>query len=551
MKEFKFLKVLDYLAPIFKKLDVDYENMRRILKIKLLMDTRRVSSINQNNFSKEEDLEKNNFLKTLYFYIFIGLFLSIMSIFGNNYLYQMAIVYGLFMFFMITSLISDFSSVLLDVRDKTLLLSKPIDSKTLNYAKILHIFNYIFMITMALLGPTLLVNLIRNGLVFALIIFIEILLIDMFLIVFTAIIYILILKFFDGERLKDIINYVQIGFTIVMTVGYQILIRSFNIFDLENIVIENNWWTYLISPLWYSASLELIFNKNYEAHIILYSILGIVVPVTSLYLYIKLIPTFERNIQKLNSAGQGSKKTLNINEKIGRLVCRSKEEFTFYKFSVGMIKNERQFKLRVYPSIGFGFLFPLLMIFTFNQDANISQIKDSNMFLSLYFSGFIILAIMEFISYSGNYKGGYIYKTLPMKNKVPIYKGAIKAALVNLFTPVYILLSFIYTFIFGLDTILNIVIIYLNLLLAVCLIFTIQSKELPFSMAFEISNKKNGFLVNIGSIAIISVLYLVHNMILKVELGIYILIISTIALNLIMWNKAFKSTKRDKNRQSS
>ena len=460
-------------------------------------------------------------------------------------------LFQLFMFFMITALISDFSSVLLDLRDKTLLLSKPIDSKTLNYAKILHIFNYIFMITMALLGPTLIVNLIRKGILFSLIIFISVILIDIFLIAITAIIYILILKFFDGEKLKDLINYVQIGFTIVMTVGYQILIRSFNIFDLENIVIKNNWWTYLISPLWYSAPLELIFNRTYETHIIIYSLLGLTLPLISIYVYIKLIPSFERNIQKLNNAEEGPKRTLNINEKIGKLICKGRDELTFYKFSLGMIKNERQFKLRVYPSIGFGFLFPLLMIFTFNPEGSLSQIKDSNLFLSLYFSGFIILAIMEFISYSGNHKGSYIYKTLPIKDKAPIYKGALKAALVNLFTPVFLILSLIYLYIFGRGIIVNIITIYLNLLLAVCLIFLIQSKELPFSMAFEISKKKNGFLVNIGSIGIISVLYFVHNMFLSLDFGIYILIVMTVVLNLVAWKATFATTKKDKNRQNS
>lgn len=41
------------------------------------------------------------------------------------------------------------------------------------------------------------------------------------MIVITALIYLFILRFFNGEKVKDIINFVQIALTIVMTIGYQ------------------------------------------------------------------------------------------------------------------------------------------------------------------------------------------------------------------------------------------------------------------------------------------------------------------------------------------
>ena len=174
-------------------------------------------------------------------------------LFGNNYLFQMSFVFGIFMFFMMTSLISDFSSVLLDLRDKEILLSKPINNRTLNMAKVLHIFFYVFMITMAIMGPALIVSLIKNGVLFFLIFLMEIILIDLFLIVVTGLIYLLILRFFDGEKLKDIINYVQIGLTITLSAGYQLIGRIFNFVDLNNIEFINKWWTYILSPVWFAA----------------------------------------------------------------------------------------------------------------------------------------------------------------------------------------------------------------------------------------------------------------------------------------------------------
>src|SRR5699024_1951051 len=136
------------------------------------------------------------------------------------------------MFFMTTTLISDFSSVLLDLRDKEILLSKPINNRTLSMAKFIHIFFYVSTITIVMVGPALLVSLLKKGLGFFLIFFFNLVLINLFLIAFTGLLYLLILKFFDGEKLKDIINYVQIGLTIIITVGFQFIARVFEFIDI-------------------------------------------------------------------------------------------------------------------------------------------------------------------------------------------------------------------------------------------------------------------------------------------------------------------------------
>ena len=47
-------------------------------------------------------------------------------------------------------MIAEFSSVLLDTRDKTIILTKPVESKILTVAKFIHIFNYLGSITLSL-----------------------------------------------------------------------------------------------------------------------------------------------------------------------------------------------------------------------------------------------------------------------------------------------------------------------------------------------------------------------------------------------------------------
>ncbi len=541
MKDYKVLKFLDLFKGVFEKFHIDYSAMRKILQVKLLLDSRRVATVLQNsNSNKEEKKEKNNFIKSLGMYLLLGLVMIPLVLFGNNYLFQMSFVFGIFMFFMMTSLISDFSSVLLDLRDKEILLSKPINNRTLNMAKVLHIFFYVFMITMAIMGPALIVSLIKNGVLFFLIFLMEIILIDLFLIVVTGLIYLLILRFFDGEKLKDIINYVQIGLTITLSAGYQLIGRIFNFVDLNNIEFINKWWTYILSPVWFAAPLELIINNNRERYIIVYSLMAFIIPIISIIIYIKLMPAFERNLQKLSSAGKGKKSRDRLNNFMAKIVCRTKEERNFYRFSTNMIKNERTFKLKVYPNLGMGFIFPILMLFSFSYGNSISEIVNSKVYFSIYFVFFIIPAILQFLSYSGNYKGAWIYKALPIDYPESIYRGAVKSVFINLFTPVFILVSIIFLIIFKFKIIGDIFIVYLNMMLSICILFMIQVKDLPFSKAFEVSQGRGGFISLILTLLCILFLVAAHYFIGKLNYGKYIYMGIVIIANIIAWKYSFR-----------
>ena len=108
MKDYKILKFLDIFKGLFEKMDIDYESMRRILGMKLLLDSRRVSSVLTNN--KQPKKDGNNFILSLGMYLLMGLMLIPIVIFGDNFLFQMNMVFGVIIFVLMTSLIGDFSS---------------------------------------------------------------------------------------------------------------------------------------------------------------------------------------------------------------------------------------------------------------------------------------------------------------------------------------------------------------------------------------------------------------------------------------------------------
>ena len=326
MKKDKSLAVVHRLRGFYEKLGVDYEMMRLILETKLTMDKRREPTITMNN--KNNDEKDNSFGKALILYGVMGI--------KHNIMLQMAVYFGFFMFVIGSSFIADFAYVLLDVRDKNLLGITGVSSKTINAAKITNILIYMTKLSLAYGGVGILVSL-RYGILFTLVFILEIILINLFMILITAFIYYLVLKFFNGEKLKDIINGVQIVLTVGIMIMYQLVGRLFDFLDVGSRFTITSWWQGFIAPLWFAAPLEIIEIGVIDRTLIIFTVLAILAPILSILIYFKIAKKFEDYIQKLNDNTYKGKDRIPFSFKIGNLVCRSSTEKSFFNFTVNII----------------------------------------------------------------------------------------------------------------------------------------------------------------------------------------------------------------------
>lgn len=539
MRDFKVLKFLDKFSVFFEKLGVDYHIMRKILQVKLIMDGRRVpTAIGNSSKSKNEDKYENGFFKSLWLYGVIGLIMVPFVIMGKNFIFQMSFVFGMLMFMIMTSLISDFSSVLLDIRDKNIMFSKPVDNKTLSTAKVIHVLIYMFFITISLSGIPLVVSSVKHGILFFIIFAFEIILMDLFIVVLTALLYLLILKFFDGEKLKDIINYVQIMLTITISIGYQLLGRLFEFSNLK-VMFNPKWWQYFIIPIWFGAPFEVILHTNRNTSFIIFSALALVIPIISIVIYIYLIPSFERNLQKLNNnSSKGKKRNNIISDSVSKIICSSKEERTFFRFASNMMKNEREFKLKVYPSLGFSLIFPFIFMFNELRDQGLAKLALSKTYLFIYFCAVMLPTVIMMMKYSGKYKGAWIYKTIPIKNIANIFKGTLKAFIVNLLLPIYIIECIVFICIFGVRIFPDLIVVFLNMMIFTVICFRVMKKSLPFSESFGVSEKGEG-LIMIPLMILIGALAYVHYLCTAFNYGLYIYMAVLFIIMMAVWKKAF------------
>ena len=540
MKELRILKLLDRFAFIFKMLGADYILMRKILEIKLIMDGRRIPTVLNNNKEADGSKEKNHFLSSLWVYTLMGAITIPFIIMGDHYIFQMSLVFGIYLFMIMSTLISDFSSVLLDLRDKNVLLSKPINAKTVSMAKAVHVFIYMSYISVAFAGIPIVVSLVRHGVLFALIFVCEIILADLFIVAVTALIYLLVLKVFDGEKLKDIINYVQIALAIVIAVGYQLIGRLFQFTELSAVFIPK-WWQCFVVPVWFGAPFEILLNASENGYYQLFSLLALLMPLISILLFLRLMPVFERNLQKLASySGTRRKGSLRLSEITARLICFSREERTFYRFAMDMMRNEREFKLQVYPSLGLSIVFPFLFIMNEIASGTSKLPFSTNYCLHLYFGAIFLPSVIQMMKCSANYRGAWIYKTAPVKDVGAIFKGTMKALLVRLFLPVFLVESIIFIMLLGSGIIPNLIGIFLNILLFAVLCFRIFERTLPFSESFGSARK--GAWAAIPTFFILAALAGAHYFFISAwfgAYGIYWVIVLSAVSNVILWRRAF------------
>ncbi|MEK3907540.1 hypothetical protein [Oceanobacillus sp. FSL W7-1309] len=539
MRDIRILKVLDTFQSVFRKLNIDYTVMRKILELKLTMDQRRVPTILSQNTKKKEG---NQFLKSLWIYVLYGLTLVPFVFLGDNYLFQISIIAGIAMFILSTSMISDFSSVLLDVRDKVILNTKPVNNRTINAAKFLHIAIYLTLLTGAFIAIPAIVFLFTKGFIYFLLFLIEIILIDLLILAFTALIYMVVLRFFDGEKLKDIINYVQILLAVAVVIGYQIIIRLFDFVDFEY-VYDFSWWHVLLPPVWFGAPFELVLNQNYSSEIILFSLFALLGPIVSIFLYYVLMPSFERNLQKLmEESSTKSKKKWTLNDLIEKFICSSREERIFYRFSSIMISRERDFKLKVYPSVGMSLVFPIIFLFNNLSSQTLEELGQGRSFLTIYFSNIIVGTVVYMLQFSAKYKGAWIFQTTPIQEHAIVYSATLKAVFVKLYLPIVLVLAVLYIWVFSFRILPDLAVVVVSALLQLLISYKMfNNGKYPFTEPIETAQQGGGPAGKIFVLMlIVGVFTILHLIVTFLPFAIYGYLVVLIVLTAIFWKMIFK-----------
>ena len=538
MEDFFSLKILDLFRPLFEAFGVEYEKMRLIVNMKLTLDKRK------NNSSEN----KNSLMQSVILYLVIGLVASRIIVMPIDIMTKMTVLFALIFVMLLTCFITDFSSVILDTYDRHIIGITDVKDITLNMAKIVHIVIYISIMSFSISAFSILMILMAYNIGFCLLFILCMILMDFLLIMMTSVIYYLLIKIFKGEKLKDVLNLFQIFMILVFSIMYYFITSSLS--DIQiNYTFSINAYDLFIPFMWFASLFCVIFYGKIQTLYIIMAILGIIVPILSILIYIKLTPAFERNLDKLEQVSyneKDSKSKKSFVSKLANKICKNNEEKSFFEFIYTNLSRDREFKTRVYPTLASGIIMPLVLFFvTYDRSMSIMEylksLSTTNNFLNIYLAVILLQNCILLLKYSKEYEASFIYDVLPISKKKNIYSAEFKVIIIKLFVPVFIIIGIPYLILFKSKFIVHLLIAFVSTIFISMGTFRVNDKSLPFSEDYAVTANTSNFLNIIKSIGFVGAAVLLHYLIILKAPYIFSVayLILLILIMKIIWNKVF------------
>ncbi len=495
-----FFNIVMLPSSVYEGMGVDTTQLKSILKIKLAMDDRRASSFQQTRAQKNKKPVKLATLGTMFLTLMMGAFFLFSFFVGNDDVTKGTIYFSMYIFMLAATLISDFTSVLIDVRDNMIILPKPVSDRTFLLSRLLHIVVHISKLILPMTLPAMILIGINRGIggvsSFSFLVFLA----TLFTIFLINALYIFILRVTTPERFKTIISYFQIFIAIAFYASYQLVPRLVNKAELENYHVGDNFLVWIAPSYWFANAWNLLNNADFSIGAIISLLLSIAVPITSIWVVIKYFaPNFNRKLSMISGSEAGAAplpkngKIINSTTSsyltlVSKWFSRKGAERMAFLLTYKITSRSREFKMKVYPSMGYLVVY-LVMIFFTNKKMTVADLSYGSaaskiLFISLiYFSSFMLIMATGQIQYSDKFKAAWIYFTTPIKEPGMLLSGAIRAMIVKFYLPLISAITILSLVFMGPAIIPNLVLGCANQLFITAMVGYISVRELPFSHA--------------------------------------------------------------------
>ena len=490
------------------------------------MDDRRPNTFQQIQQKKSEEPAKWATIGTMVMSAVLGMVLLASFKVGKDYVSHLTIYFFIYTVLLSSILISDFTSVLIDVRDNYIILPKPVNDQTVVAARLLHILIHISKLVVPMSLPAIVFMVINISAWGAIVLFVLTGLSTLFTIFLINALYILILRLTTPEKFQTVISYFQIFIAIFIYGGYQLGIRAIDTVVLQGYDISGSKYVWIAPFYWFAGAWQGLSGFTMQTRWIIATALSFITPFISIWIVIKYFaPSFNRKLSQIGGSNRESapvkKGKKNVSTTSGyaralaRLFTKKGPEKMGFLFCWKMTARSKDFKMKVYPGAGYLVVYIIIMFFT-SKKLSLETLRQNTsegkiVILSLiYFSSFMLIMAISQIAYSEKFKAAWIYFTTPVKSPGYLISGALKAGMLKFYVPIIIFTAAPAIYIMGPAVIPNVLLGLFNQLLICSLISYVNAKHLPFSANQTTADKSGSFIRGIFTLAIPSIVGLVH-----------------------------------------
>jgi hypothetical protein len=288
--------------------------------------------------------------------------------------------------------------------------------------------------------------------------------------------------------------------------AYQLMPRMMDLYDLGNISMNIEWYSYLIPPVWMSACMDATIGGIYDGSHLIFGLLALAIPGVSLFFVIKVLaPKFNSALAQLDVASDQKKKRKTEKKEKGKMLDRlsaifshTNEEATAFKMVWLMSSRERKFKQTVYPAFGYIFIFLLLFVFNSKEAFSLAALAASKKYLFfIYMPIMLTFAVTQNLCYSDQAKSSWFYRALPLANPGPILRGSFTSGMVKYYLPTFLIIAALCLYIWGFALLDDLIYGGLSILLITSLMQSWQQAKLPFTAERETQDIGGNFMKGI------------------------------------------------------
>ncbi len=478
---------------LYQKLGADPVQLRAILDVRLKLDDRKPV-----NFGRQRQHKKAR-----RFSLVLGMFISFIT--GLVYIFPLLMMenrltalwtfFTMFLFLLSFTLISDFSTVLIDTRDKYVVLPRPVSDRTLFLSRVLHIFIYLFRIVLPMSLPGWIVLGLMDGWKAA--VFFPL---PLLLLVFTALfivmaVYLLMLRAASAEKFKELLSYFQIAFSVVIFGTYYLVPRAMDAASMQRFNVGQFAWAQFTPPYWLAATFSWVSIVAPGVRSVqTFGLLAVALPVLLVWITVRyLAPQFAARLGGLDAIESGETNTAQRRQiqKSGKWYQRLAQMLnTRPEAQAGFIMTwiqtarSRTFKMKVYPMFAYVPIYFLYLMLQSKQPLRevwLSLPGSGKHIVLLYMCSIVMLQAFAFIGVSEQYKAAWIYRAVPLGEPGAIMSGAFKVIWVKYFLPFFGTISVFVLYVWGAAAFSDVLLALVNVTLFAACVVRVSYRRFPFS----------------------------------------------------------------------
>lgn len=472
------LYLADWFAAPLNRLGIDYPRFRAILDVKLMIDQRRQVVWVQGTKRLAP------FTWSLILHAGMGVGLAGLTAVIASPLTSLTFGLAVVMLMLAFDLVADYSSLLLDSTEASVLGARPVDERTIFAARVVHVGAYLCLYVGAMALATCIAGSWRWGVVFLPAYVASLLTSIVFVLSGVSIVYLLIMRFVSRERVRDSTLWAQMVMTAITAAGYFLL----STFDFRSGPgIEGSSWIYFFPPAW-MAGLPALAIGEARAPVIALSVLACMAPLALALVAIALAPAFrsavgdegERPAVTTRAAWSSS-----LAAEVARWATGSKEANAAFRLVWTLAARSRGFKTRTYPALLSIVLFVAAFGLLTQAGVWADQVEDmgqTRMHLFLLYYGILVIPTPILMApYADRPEAAWIYRGMPIDRPGTILVAGLEVLFVRMVVPVFSGIAAVVFAIWGLAVIADVVLAFAATRLVTFCFAMIAGRRLAFS----------------------------------------------------------------------